>query len=845
MFSKLAFLSQFFFIATIMNNSDRLKILASALVANVFPQEDRNEIISCLANESGARDIVKGFGKKKLNRDLSLVRQEYDLDLTRLNEKGNKVFYSDREIGEKRISHKFSLPGELQARLSYESIVNRFLEYLRKVHHIIVLNESIFHVQVFIPGTKEIDFTEEWNKFIIEVAFSADGYPKHKLPGLKHTLIQMLNSITLAGRGFSTVEVPIITNEQGNVLAAWYFAVIKQVEQRQTNRQKQIDKLIENINNLKNKIKIEELEEKEIKQIEKDKAKDEKDLKSKQEMQAKEAKKYYEYFTKGLNKVLEEHSKIFQDINKIEEQLKLNNFKQSQINKLQKLKNKLKSKIIFSEESVKRKQDLLQQSQGDPFKFVSLDLENNSRLQKIKAIAKPFTKTATDQINSTRGDIFTQCILEMYRLIELEKLTDAIPEPLFTEQPQIKELRNAGDDGKDFCYSCGMALNAKNANWKVARFMFERPSQRRQSSNSEDRPFICSSCSVLAFASPLKVTDESIVLKLDSKNNNAKSQDKLKDYLRMLTNKELHLSSGRYVILTSEKNSKGDSAPQKLGQIQYALLKTASIFPLEVLEDFKFNLISQGNQSKELLSRYLIFLKGLMENYGQKIIASGDINLKLGDAVRYVEQDSPYLAEYTLVRVSGISNSLAMEKVREKYRRLLQQDMSVNSKRAKLYQDVAALTGLTYAFAQYLESTAKSVMKPEDVAREVSKLIEQVNDPIAFCYYATLGDEKKTSVQARLYSNPDNSFMYEQTMELLKQLNISQEEREQKDKDGKKYLTLYSDDVNRAYTYFADETRENNYSQDKDWSELTYNLKLSLYTRFPELVRKLNKKGDK
>jgi len=42
-------------------------------------------------------------------------------------------------------------------------------------------------------------------------------------------------------------------------------------------------------------------------------------------------------------------------------------------------------------------------------------------------------------------------------------------------------------------------------------------------------------------------------------------------------------------------------------------------------------------------------------------------------------------------------------------------------KRAQLYKDVAALTGLTYAFAQSLESTAKKGMKQEDAEREVSK----------------------------------------------------------------------------------------------------------------------------
>ncbi len=47
--------------------------------------------------------------------------------------------------------------------------------------------------------------------------------------------------------------------------------------------------------------------------------------------------------------------------------------------------------------------------------------------------------------------------------------------------------------------------------------------------------------------------------------------------------------------------------------------------------------------------------------------------------------------------------------------------------------------------------------------------------------------------------------------------------------------TTYSDDILNAYAHLA----EKDYNQDKDWKQLTYQLKLSFYTRFPELVRKL------
>jgi hypothetical protein len=287
-----------------------------------------------------------------------------------------------------------------------------------------------------------------------------------------------------------------------------------------------------------------------------------------------------------------------------------------------------------------------------------------------------------------------------------------------------------------------------------------------------------------------------------------------------------------------------------LGQVQYAMAKVASIFPVEVLTDFNFSLIVQSSQPIELESRHLLFIKGVMEGYSQPIIISGkDINITLGDAVRYIDQDLPTLAEYTLTKIAVLYGQLELEKVREAYWLQIQKDLqaigvsmeSENqlSKRARLYRDVAALTGLTYAFAQSLENTAKQAKGEEFSERETSKLIEKVDDAVAFCYYATLGDETKKSVQARLYRSPYNYFVYDQTKALLESLGLRDRETTEADKQ-QTYLSLYADDVLSAYTHFA----ENGYSQPKDWNDLTYQLKLSLYTRFPELVRKLKTKGS-
>jgi len=821
-----------------LTETDQTKILMSALAARLTIL-GQSQIVEALAKRPEAIIVAQTFGAPKIIRELRLGRKPNADEswLTIEQDDKSQILYQGQIIGKIQILYNSPLPGELQARLAIESIVDRFLEYLQKVHQIVVLDESDRHVSVFIPNKPVPDFATLWQKFLKEVAFFDYGKSEFQLPGLVQTFIVMLNAVTLSGRGFSTLDVPILTQEQANVLASWYFAVIRDVQARQRKRQQDIEKLTQ------------ELEQAEL--SEKDCKSKSKDLQDKQVMQKKEAQKYQEFFRKSFGNSLEAQDGAYRELTLLETQLAKPALAKVEQKKLLKQQEKLHAGLVFTQESVQQKLELLKHCQGSPFEFVRLDQQwQPAKFQVIAAISKNFDKRATDQINSTRGDIFTQCLTEMYRLLEMKpEQFDPLPDPLLREQPIFPGLRSPGDDSKEFCYSCGVTLDPKKARWQVLRFMFERPSQRRQSSSGEGRPYICSSCSALAFASPLKVTEESIILRLDPANGSVTSELRIKDYLRMLTNKEMHLSSGRYLVLASDRTGGGDLASQKLGQVQYALAKVASIFPSEVLTDFKFSLIIQGNQSP-LLSRQLLFIKGLMDCYRQSIVISGkDINMVLGDAVRHVQQDLPFLADYILTKNSSFSSDLKLEQIRRLYWKTLQQDLyqqgdSMDSdnqlpKRAKLYRDVAALTGLTYAFAQFLESTAKGLMKQEDAEREVSKLIEKVDDAIAFGYYATLGDEKKTSVQARLYHNPDCDFIYSQTKALLVILGIT--DRESKDDKGKLYLQFYADDVSRTYQHFATE----DYAQEKDWKELTYNLKLSLYTRFPELVRKPKSTSEK
>ena len=245
----------------------------------------------------------------------------------------------------------------------------------------------------------------------------------------------------------------------------------------------------------------------------------------------------------------------------------------------------------------------------------------------------------------------------------------------------------------------------------------------------------------------------------------------------------------------------------------------------------------------------------------------------------------PYLAEFI---VSGVpdynlkfENKIWLESIRELYWKQINEDVrnqkrskgvysmseTTMSKRAKIYEDVAALTGLLYPFIEWaeflikkdkeMEEKRKQGKKEQDnldektidkikkeVAREISKIIENVKDEHFFTYYASIGDQDRTKIKATLKRDRDTYFIYDQTRKLIfEKLKIS-EDIEVK-KDGVASLNLTLDDIKNAYTYFANDPLYTDKQGDKNWRDFTYRLKLSLYTRFPELVRKLSSKGDK
>lgn len=146
---------------------------------------------------------------------------------------------------------------------------------------------------------------------------------------------------------------------------------------------------------------------------------------------------------------------------------------------------------------------------------------------------------------------------------------------------------------------------------------------------------------------------------------------------------------------------------------------------------------------------------------------------------------------------------------------------------ASRFRDVAALTGMLLAFANYVRQEAPRLNK--NAEREVEKLLEKVDNPYHFTYEAA-GNLPGTG--ATLWRSADNYFIYEEAARLLERLGIPRAERETAEGNQRR-LQFYFDDIIRSYTTLFEEE----YRTEKDRREFAYELKLSLYSRFPDYLK--------
>jgi hypothetical protein len=483
--------------------------------------------------------------------------------------------------------------------------------------------------------------------------------------------------------------------------------------------------------------------------------------------------------------------------------------------------------------------------------LTQLQHDDQARAERIRTLARSYTTRATWQLKMTR-DVMNKTVARIEELLVLSPKQLFCPPALLLREVPMDEMRAPSDFTNEVCYTCGNRIpsplkKGKRVMYTANKLILPAPSQTLQSRLGQVEPFVCATCALLALASPIKMIQNGLVITLREWHGQQPARYLYEHQLRMLTTGELNIAAGRYLMIPCTEQAP-DTKPliQRLGGKEYALLKVSSLFPVDVLIRFQVEAFF-GTDPVVLKQRHLLILRFFVEAFAIQLAAFRDKTSRpryaaLADAVRSVEHDHVVFALYQLVvgfqqqgTFSTVQRTL-LEDGLVAYKEQLVMDGEVQLEQR--FRDIAGLTGVLYAFV----SLAKSKLSPassggnETLAidstqrdRELKKLLEEVDNPNHFTYEAASTILGQT---AQLWRSQQSYFIYDEAKRLLQEVALVEiSERETRSEKGELVLKLCYDDICKLYAALY----EKRYLTEAARRAFTYELKLSLYSRFPEL----------
>ncbi len=656
------------------------------------------------------------------------------------------VLIGIRRIGKVMMLFKPTLPFEAQARIAYEVFFDRFFEQLASKYKVVVIQDNLLSVELFVPEIVSFDLDMLWQKTVKEL-FSVEE--------LRRTFIALVNSVKLTNRGFSALDVPILCDDQALVLAAFNLTNVLGLKSGVRKREGDIAAI-------------------DLRLAAADKEKDrERLIRQREKMVA------------DLAAFEQRYSPLFAAWEALASELP---------------------------EWAERVQNMRSEFRGMA----------STQVAKAGAkIAKASSQIGDLAVKMQNGDYYQ------------------LPPLLRTVEGAVS-VRRAGDTNTKVCYSCGREIEKKQPVFQTNTVIFASPVQRLQSGGSETRPKICAACAALAFVSPIKLGEGRLVLRLLERGQSEAKAARymLEDQLRMLTVGEFNVVAGRYALLQASEQIGTDMVYDKLGGVQYAIYKIASLFPAETFVHYAPEVVI-GEASISIAGRHVVWMSHLLDVFAMQRNQWNDKGqfAAFGRTIRQIQQDRVIHAIYELLRSGFIDANLIgrvrlvqLEILRSEHVRWL--DMENEQKKADFYRDVAGMTGMLYAFCSFVYTKFSG----NEQRIEVRKLIERLDDPYNFSY--TAAGNTKLEI-ATLFRQEDMYFSYDEAKRILATIGVDTSSREQINDKQQLQLRVNFDDVVAAYTWLW----ENRYPKTTEQRDFLYALKLSLHARFPDLIER--KQEDK
>lgn len=705
-------------------------------------------------------------------------------------------------------------PSEGQIRIAYENAAEHYRLYLLEQHGWPTLHILDTQLLIYLPEDDTLDEKLLWQTFQRDVLFST----KH----LTRSLLPLLNLSKLSARGFSVPEVLLLSPGMKRFMAAWFYRVILLVENRLSQRQIKLTRHLEGTQSLTDG-----------------------EFKKTQEMQDKEKSKYSTHFQKRLQTLQKEHDKHVAKIQKVEDDLKkLKKPSGKRYEKLIAQRSELHASIPFPTDTLERIKRYAEEHNFDLFQCIRAEVNAHPEIYtSIIQLSQHFKRTAADQINHPRGDIFNALVGEWLRLANTpdEACTVQIP-PLFSETPVVYASRTPGDNPKDACFACGNRIEKGEHVFETRRMVFTSPEQRLQGGANPSKPRCCVACVAYSYVCGVKPTDDTTLIRLTPRSGSDEFSlsETVQQFIRTLISKDLHVQAGSYIALGCKDFIEGGKpASSSIGSLAYAYYTLAHETHPAALEHMNVRSLQKGSEIP-LSNAALLWLHALLKASELKLVERSKLSRAISQAIRYVMANRYIEAEYTLASHLVEYKTSTFQRDLEPYRtpliQALKQEHAMHI--SEEIESIMGMTGLLGAFVAEIgrktEKTSETTYYSDEQKREMAKLIESCMDPIV--WINRFASHKSIDFKnVRLYKKSENAYIYEHAKKLLEHLEHVDIKTRENNKDNNVYLTIHSEDIPAAYAYVL--KGKSTYAQ-KEWS---HKLKLALYSQFPSVLSRYKK----
>ena len=256
-----------------MDTQQREKILAAhfAAINRAKPTADFEAFVHWMQQRGKSEQLKQWWDEmdalrvlRHANYLIQHPQEQIDREISEfLKVEGQTVTFKTQSIGKIYDYQRIVLPQEMQIRIAYDSLIERFLKFLQQEKCAIRLSENAFTISLFVPYL-DFQLEKEWGRFIQQFAYSEKELYK--------SFTLLVNSLKLTDRGFGYVRFPPATKKMAHWLAAFYIATLRERVLRNADNYKKANaalrKAQDNVKKYQDQLKAKDLKERRRENIE-------------------------------------------------------------------------------------------------------------------------------------------------------------------------------------------------------------------------------------------------------------------------------------------------------------------------------------------------------------------------------------------------------------------------------------------------------------------------------------------------------------------------------------------------------------------------------------------------